>query len=194
MAEVFIEIQAALLSYIGQQLVSHAATLVALLLIAFTLLRYFPTSYNWKWKRDLWSWARIMITAILFTLATYTVLRMIWYGHLANAVMSYAPSQDSSCSNFDVCWMSIKHHLEQQVEMETNWLRRVSFQVALEFGAPRYSKTALIYLDVAWLFFASSIYSLTNLELGVNLRSNWRGLLTLFGLFLLAGLFVLVLM
>jgi hypothetical protein len=72
-----------LLSFFGQELIAHGATLFAIVTVALT----FMVNMRPKGLKRVGPAIYIVISGTLIGAALYTLCRMLWYGALVNSVM-----------------------------------------------------------------------------------------------------------
>ena len=91
-----VETQRTLLHVYGQQLVAHAASFFAALGTAMFFTRYFRP----REMASCSSLPYLIIAAALFTLAAYTLFRLLLYGRLASFAMWIAPHGNESLRGY----------------------------------------------------------------------------------------------
>jgi len=90
--------QAELLSYYGQQLIAHAATLFAVLTAAFTFMAHMhPQGVGRKRLRQ---GLFIFISGVLLSIAFYALFRILYYGAAVTQVVSI--SDGDSLGNYSI--------------------------------------------------------------------------------------------
>lgn len=97
------DFQAILLSFFGQEILAHSATLFAALTGAFFFVRYLRPK---EWSHFAWRIPFSVIAALLVTGAIYSGFRIISYGQLAYLVMA-GPTDVSKCGTLSQYYHAI---------------------------------------------------------------------------------------
>lgn len=89
--------QAEFLSYYGQQLIAHGATLFAILTAAFTFMAHVRPrgAHNSKWKK----WRQrvfVIIAGVLLSVGFQTLFRIMYYGAIITQVVQISDGKSLS--------------------------------------------------------------------------------------------------
>jgi hypothetical protein len=134
-------VQGELLAFFGQEIVAHAATLIATLAAAFL----FMSSFRWTriWPKCVRSLAgRLLCWVIgggLLSMAIYVLFRIMWYGQLVFAMTEFA-----TCDKIEV--LSVYNRCVMQDTITNLTQRDGLYQLILLFSSS--------YSDIRGILFA----------------------------------------